>query len=67
VAETDAERLTSTGLSIGTPAYMSPEQASGDKMDARSDQYSLATVLYEMLVGEPPSEAAPHRPLWLAD
>jgi serine/threonine-protein kinase len=54
VAETDAERLTSTGLSIGTPAYMSPEQASGDKMDARSDQYSLATVLYEMLVGEPP-------------
>ncbi|HSR92667.1 MAG TPA: protein kinase [Gemmatimonadales bacterium] len=53
-AEVDAERLTSTGLSIGTPAYMSPEQASGDKVDARSDQYSLATMLYEMLVGEPP-------------
>jgi len=48
------ERLTSTGLSIGTPAYMSPEQASAGELDARSDQYSLACVLYEMLSGEPP-------------
>jgi serine/threonine protein kinase len=49
------ERLTETGLSLGTPAYMSPEQASASpKLDARSDQYSLACVVYEMLAGEPP-------------
>jgi tetratricopeptide (TPR) repeat protein len=52
--ETGGERLTSTGLAIGTPAYMSPEQASAQPVDARSDQYSLASVLYEMLAGEPP-------------
>ncbi len=50
----DTERLTSTGLMIGTPAYMSPEQSVDGGVDPRSDQYSLATVLYEMLVGEPP-------------
>ena len=54
VATTDAERLTSTGLAIGTPAYMSPEQAVAGTVDARSDQYSLAATLYEMLAGEPP-------------
>jgi len=48
------DRLTETGLSVGTPYYMSPEQATGDQVGAASDTYSLACVLYEMLVGEAP-------------
>jgi serine/threonine-protein kinase len=54
LSETDGERLTATGLSVGTPAYMSPEQATGSRVDGRSDQYSLACVLFELLSGEPP-------------
>ncbi len=48
-------RMTETGLSLGTPHYMSPEQATAERnITARSDIYSLASVLYEMLTGDPP-------------
>jgi serine/threonine-protein kinase len=53
-AETGGIKLTETGLAVGTPQYMAPEQSTGGAVDARSDVYALATVLYEMLAGEPP-------------
>ena len=54
VTQAGGEKLTRTGMAVGTPVYMSPEQAMADKVDARSDEYSVGCVLYEMLVGQPP-------------
>ncbi len=50
----DSTNVTQTAAVIGTAQYLSPEQASGNPVDARSDVYSLGCVLYEMLTGEPP-------------
>ncbi|HEY6224269.1 MAG TPA: serine/threonine-protein kinase, partial [Gemmatimonadales bacterium] len=50
----EQQQLTQTGTVVGTPLYMSPEQSVGSDIDGRSDEYSLACVVYEMLVGEPP-------------
>ena len=54
VSDAGGEKLTETGIAIGTPAYMSPEQGSAEEVDGRSDIYSLGCVLYEMLGAEPP-------------
>src|SRR5262245_555232 len=59
VQEAGDKRLTQTGVSLGTPQYMSPEQAGGERrLDGRSDIYSLAAVLYELLAGQPPHSGA---------
>ena len=53
----DATTLTATGVGVGTPEYMSPEQGLGKKIDARADIYSLCVVLYELVTGQKPFEA----------
>ncbi len=54
-AKSAGSRMTETGMSLGTPHYMSPEQAMGERdLDARADVYAVGCVLYEMLTGDPP-------------
>lgn len=55
------ETLAPPGFTVGTPQYMSPEQAVGDVVDGQSDVYSLGSILYEALCGEPPMTAVDSR------
>ncbi len=54
VSDTKTEDLTQTGLFMGSPKYMAPEQIRGDRVDARTDIYSLGIILYEMIAGKVP-------------
>jgi serine/threonine-protein kinase len=63
--EPDAERLTQTGMVVGTPAYIAPEQLAGTEVGPRTDLFGLGAVLFEMLTGRPPYQAM--APLRLAE
>jgi len=55
--EGDRTRMTATGMTLGTPAYMAPEMVRGDELDGRADLYAVGAILYEMLTGRTPIKA----------
>ncbi len=59
----DSKRLTQVGATLGSPAYMSPEQARGTDVDARSDIWSFCVLLYEAITGQLPFEGPSHTAL----
>jgi serine/threonine-protein kinase len=65
-AGADAEKLTATGIVLGTPEFMSPEQLRGKTLDPRSDIYSLALMTFEMLTGKLPFEGKTQQELMIA-
>ncbi len=56
--ESGASALTATGTTLGTPTYMAPEHVMGEKLDSRADLYAIGCMMFEMLVGRPPFQAA---------
>jgi serine/threonine-protein kinase len=58
LADTENQRLTTNGLVLGTPAFMSPEQACGEIIDHRSDLFALGLIMYEMLAGKHPFDGS---------